>query len=115
MNNVRPITSGVRGNELVAPVALGCARMTEPAHDDVLDVPAVMAMLKLGRSAVYDACGRPEIPHRRVGKLLRFSRRAILDWLADPAFGTVMTCDDRPRVVVRRARRRDSNVSEARS
>ncbi len=55
------------------------------ADDDVLDVPAVMAMLKLGRNAVYDACGRHEIPHRRIGKLLRFSRRAILEWLADPA------------------------------
>lgn len=55
--------------------------MTEP-DDDVLDVPGVMALLHMGRNAVYEACGRNEIPHRRIGKLLRFSRRAILAWLS---------------------------------
>lgn len=53
------------------------------AHDgdDVIDVPGAMALLKLGRSAVYDACGRGEIPHRRIGKHIRFSRAALLRWL----------------------------------
>jgi excisionase family DNA binding protein len=49
--------------------------------DDVLDVPGAMELLKMGRNAVYDACGRNEIPHRRIGKLLRFSRAALLRWL----------------------------------
>jgi excisionase family DNA binding protein len=51
--------------------------------EDVLDVRGAMKLLKLGRNAVYDACARNEIPHRRVGaKLLRFSRAALLTWLA---------------------------------
>lgn len=49
--------------------------------DDVLDVPGAMALLRLGRSAVYDGCARGEIPHRRIGKHIRFSRRALLAWL----------------------------------
>jgi len=55
--------------------------VTEP-DDDVLDVPGVMTLLHMGRNAVYDACNRNIIPHRRIGKLLRFSRRAILAWLS---------------------------------
>ena len=49
--------------------------------DDVLNVRDVMVLLKLGRGAVYDACGRNEIPHRRIGKHIRFSRVALLRWL----------------------------------
>ncbi len=47
-------------------------------EDDVLDVAGAMALLKLGRNAVYDGCARNEIPHWRIGKLLRFSRTALL-------------------------------------
>ena len=60
------------------------------AHDDtndVLDAREAMALLKLGRNALYDACGRNQIPHRRVGKLLRFSRAALLAWLAGDRAG----------------------------
>lgn len=53
----------------------------ENTNDDVLDVFGAMALLKLGRNAVYDGCARGEIPHRRMGKLLRFSRSGLLRWL----------------------------------
>jgi predicted DNA-binding transcriptional regulator AlpA len=59
-----------------------------PADDDVLDVAGVMALMHMGRNAVYDACAKHQIPHRRIGKLLRFSRRAILEWLGESAFRT---------------------------
>lgn len=55
--------------------------------DDVLDVRGAMELLRLGRNAVYDGCGRGEIPHRRIGKLLRFSRAALLAWLAGDRAG----------------------------
>ncbi len=67
------------------------ARADEPAADeddsasldyDVLDVTGAMALLKVGRNAVYAGCARGEIPHRRIGKLLRFSRAALHTWLA---------------------------------
>jgi excisionase family DNA binding protein len=61
--------------------------------DDVLDVRGAMKLLGLGRNAVYDACGRNEIPHRRIGKLLRFSRAALMTWLAGDRAGL----DDRRR------------------
>ena len=59
---------------------------TKPANDeaidtDVLTVDNVAALLKVGRNAIYDAVGRNEIPHRRIGKHIRFSRRAIVTWL----------------------------------
>jgi excisionase family DNA binding protein len=60
--------------------------MSEPGNCDVLDVPGAMELLKLGKNAVYEGCARGQIPHRRIGKLLRFSRSALLRWL-DPTNG----------------------------
>jgi excisionase family DNA binding protein len=61
--------------------AINGSSSDEDEHD-VLDVRGAMQLLMLGRSAVYDACTRGEIPHRRIGKLIRFSRAALLRWLA---------------------------------
>jgi excisionase family DNA binding protein len=49
--------------------------------DDVLDVPGVAELLRCGKDAVYASVGRNEIPHRRIGRHLRFSRTAVLRWL----------------------------------
>jgi len=49
--------------------------------DDVLDVRGAMALLKLSRDAIYAACARQEIPHRKIGRLIRFSRSALVRWL----------------------------------
>lgn len=54
---------------------------------DVLDVPGAMALLMMGRNAVYDACARGQLPHRRIGKLVRFSRAALVEWLAGDRAG----------------------------
>ena len=51
-------------------------------QDDVIDAPAAARLLRLGRNSLYDACTRGEIPHQRIGKVLRFSRTALLQWLA---------------------------------
>jgi len=58
------------------------ATATIDAGDDVLTVEEVAALLKLGRNSVYDAVGRREIPHARIGKQIRFSRAAIMRWLS---------------------------------
>lgn len=47
----------------------------------MLTVEQAAALLQLGRNAVYDGCTRGEIPHRRIGKLIRLSRAALLRWL----------------------------------
>lgn len=48
---------------------------------DVLNVDQVADLLGLGRNTVYEAANRGEIPHRRVGRRLLFSRTAVLEWL----------------------------------
>jgi excisionase family DNA binding protein len=53
-----------------------------PADPDILTVDEVAAMLGLGRNSVYDGAARGEIPHRRVGKRLIFSRAALVEWLS---------------------------------
>lgn len=52
------------------------------ATAEVLNVDEVAELLKLGRNSVYEAASRGEIPHRRVGRRLIFSRAAVLEWLA---------------------------------
>jgi excisionase family DNA binding protein len=49
--------------------------------DDVLDVEGATQLLRIGRNTVYELVGRNEIPHRRLGKQIRFSRAAIMRWL----------------------------------
>lgn len=48
---------------------------------DVMTVAEVADLLRVGRNAVYDAVARNEIPHVRVGRLLRFHRSAVMQWL----------------------------------
>ena len=49
--------------------------------DDVIDVAGVGRMLHVGRNKVYEMVARNEIPHRRFGRGIRFSRAAIMRWL----------------------------------
>ena len=59
-----------------------------PANDEqpaepVLDVEDVARLLRAGRNTIYELVGRNEIPHRRLGKQIRFSRDhfAVLAYL----------------------------------
>lgn len=66
--------------------ANGHTAPTHPAHeptrdDDVIDVAGVGRMLHVGRNKVYEMVARNEIPHRRFGRGIRFSRTAIMRWL----------------------------------
>jgi excisionase family DNA binding protein len=72
-----PAANQEAGGALLPPGATPAGEL-----DDVLTVDHVAALLKLGRNAVYEAVGRGEIPHRRIGKQIRFSRRGIMRWLA---------------------------------
>ena len=49
--------------------------------DDVIDVQAVARLLRVGRNTVYTLVSRNEIPHRRLGKQIRFHQGAIMRWL----------------------------------
>jgi excisionase family DNA binding protein len=81
---VRPV-SGAHNDVLRAFVEDAARRVVREElaarKDAVLDVDSVAALLDVGRNAVYEACARREIPHRRVGKRILFSRSALLRWL----------------------------------
>jgi excisionase family DNA binding protein len=51
------------------------------ATDDVLNVTGASQLLRIGRNTIYELVGRNQIPHRRLGKHIRFSRAAIMRWL----------------------------------
>lgn len=64
--------------------ASGFDRRTDaaPASDpEVMDADQLAAFLGVDRKTVYDYAGRGQIPHRRLGKRLLFSRSAIVAWL----------------------------------
>jgi len=49
---------------------------------DVLDVPQVASLLGVGRNTIYALVAKNQIPHRRLGRAIRFSRAAVMSWLA---------------------------------
>jgi excisionase family DNA binding protein len=57
------------------------AGITYPSDSDVMTVEDGAAFLRIGRNALYDAIGRGEVPHRRIGKSIRLSRAALVRWL----------------------------------
>lgn len=48
---------------------------------DVLSADAAAALLGVSRWTLYEAANRHELPHRRLGRRMLFSRRALLLWL----------------------------------
>lgn len=49
---------------------------------DVLDVPHVATLLGVGRNTIYALVAKNQIPHRRLGKAIRFSRSSVMSWLS---------------------------------
>jgi excisionase family DNA binding protein len=56
------------------------APVAEPSGD-VMTVEEAAVFLRIGRNALYDAIGRGDVPHRRIGKTIRLSRWALVQWL----------------------------------
>jgi excisionase family DNA binding protein len=54
---------------------------SDPATADVMTATEVCAFLRLSKNTIYEAAARGEIPCRRVGRRLIFSRSAIVLWL----------------------------------
>ena len=51
---------------------------------EVLKVGEVAALLRVDRKTVYSLVRRRRLPGvRKLGRCLRFSRRALVDWLTD--------------------------------
>lgn len=68
---------------LAAGLRVGATGLDRPAtgEPEVMDADELAVFLGVDRKTVYDYAGRGEIPHRRLGKRLLFSRSAIVEWL----------------------------------
>ncbi len=53
-----------------------------PSPQPVLNAREAAKLLGIAPSSVYAATHRGELPHRRIGSRLVFSREALLRWLA---------------------------------
>ena len=68
------------------PLTVGRVEVADIADqrvDDVLTIEDVAALLKVSPDAVRSRAEHGDLPGRRFGKEWRFSRIAVLDWLAD--------------------------------
>jgi excisionase family DNA binding protein len=52
-----------------------------PDRGDVISADEAATMLGVSRWTLYSAANRREVPHRRLGRRMLFSRRALLLWL----------------------------------
>jgi excisionase family DNA binding protein len=59
----------------------GDVASTGKRDPEVMDVEDVATFLGVDRKTVYDYAGRGEIPCRRLGKRILFSRSALVSWL----------------------------------
>ena len=58
------------------------AAVAHVSQQEVLTAPEAARLLRIGRDSLYAAANRGEIPHRRLGRRMIFSRSALLRWLA---------------------------------
>ncbi len=70
-----------RGRSLLALPMAPNERTAPPIPAEVMSADETAAFLGVDRNTVYDAAGRNEIPHRRIGKRLLFSRAQLVSWL----------------------------------
>ena len=61
---------------------VGHASFRPAPEPEVLDAAGAAELLLVGEAAVVELAERGELPARRIGDTWRFSRRALLDWLA---------------------------------
>lgn len=65
----------------------------DPVESLVMTPEELADMLRVNRKTAYAAIARGDVPGvRRVGRAIRISRAAVLDWLR-----TAHVCDPRPR------------------
>lgn len=52
-----------------------------PTDEPLLTVQQAAHLLSVNRKWIYDACARRSIPYIKVGRLTRFRRSELEDWL----------------------------------
>ncbi|MCE9575703.1 MAG: helix-turn-helix domain-containing protein [Deltaproteobacteria bacterium] len=84
------MTASVRELAPVVPIRGTRAPVEIDTDGEVMDADQVAALLRVNRKTVYDYAGRGQIPCRRLGKRMLFSRTALMAWLT--------ACKDSSRV-----------------
>lgn len=54
--------------------------MADPGDKPILNAVEAADLLGVDKQTVYDYAGRGEIPHRRLGRRILFSRAALVEW-----------------------------------
>lgn len=63
----------------------------QTVQDPERDLPAVMTakqmaqLLRISERSVYEKARLGQLPHRRMGRQVRFYRDSVLEWLKGPA------------------------------
>jgi len=55
---------------------------SDESDREVLNVSQAAEFLGVSEQSVYESAGRLEIPHRRLGKRILFSRSGLVAWLS---------------------------------
>lgn len=58
--------------------------MKASENNDILDSFEAAKLLKVGRAVLLRECRAGNVPCTRIGAQWRFSRQALLDWIAEP-------------------------------
>ncbi len=53
----------------------------EQEDNSVMRAEEVWPMLRIGRNTLYQWCEQGRIPHKKVGRVLLFSRKRLREWL----------------------------------
>ena len=61
--------------------------MKASENNDILDSFEAAKLLKVGRAVLLRECRAGNVPASRIGAQWRFSRQALLDWIAEPGKG----------------------------
>jgi excisionase family DNA binding protein len=56
-------------------------RFIPPPEPEIMTVEEGAALLRISRTSLYDAIGRREVPHVKIGRHIRLSRTALMRWL----------------------------------
>jgi len=53
----------------------------EQEENPIMRATEVRQLLKIGRNTLYEWCEQGIIPHKRIGRVILFSRKRIQEWL----------------------------------
>lgn len=69
-------------------------RWEDDTTGEVLTVEQAALYLQVSRNTLYEAIAREEIPYRKIGRQIRISKTALVQWLAGEFLGPVVDRED---------------------